>query len=82
MEIPAILKSDFCASAALLGGTCFAAMDGLGLGKNAKLFCAITVTFILRIAAMKYKFSLPKVRSLPASPSELTQMRKTRIDKE
>ncbi|MBN1973968.1 MAG: trimeric intracellular cation channel family protein [Sedimentisphaerales bacterium] len=82
MEIPAVLKSDFYASAALLGGACFAALDGLGLDKNSKLACAITVTFVLRVAAMKYKYSLPKVRSLPASPSQLTQMRKSKHNKE
>jgi uncharacterized membrane protein YeiH len=78
MEIPAILKSDFYASAALLGGACFAAMRALGLDQNTKIVCTIALTFLLRVAAMKYKLSLPKVCSLPASPSQLTQMRKSK----
>ena len=81
MEIPAVLKSDFYASAALLGGTCFAALGALGLDQNMKLVCTIALTFLLRVAAMKYKLSLPKVRSLPASPSQLTQMRKSKKTK-
>lgn len=42
------------------------------------LLCAIAVTFCLRVLAMKYGISLPKVHKLPASPSELTQQRKAR----
>ncbi len=78
MEIPAVLKSDFYASAALIGGMCYAAAAALGLDQNSRLICTIAVTFLMRIAAMKYKLSLPKVRSLPASPSELTEMRKSK----
>jgi uncharacterized membrane protein YeiH len=78
MEIPAVLKSDFYASAALIGGMCYEAAGALGMEQNSRLVCTIAVTFLLRIAAMKYKLSLPKVRSLPASPSQLTEMRKSK----
>jgi uncharacterized membrane protein YeiH len=78
MEIPAVLKSDFYASAALIGGMCYEAAGALGMNQNTRLVCTIIVTFLLRIAAMKYKLSLPKVRSLPASPSQLTKMRKSK----
>ena len=77
-EIPAVLRADFYATAALLGGASFAIAGRLGAGQGTQLFCAIVVTFCLRVLAMKYGISLPKVRKLPASPSELTQQRKAR----
>lgn len=78
-EIPAVLKTDFYATAALFGGLCFVTAGVLGCSENIQLFCAIAATICLRIVAMKYKISLPKVKSLPASPSQLTQERKTRV---
>jgi uncharacterized membrane protein YeiH len=75
-EIPAVLRADFYATAALIGGAAFAAAEYLGFSRNYQLFVAITVTLCLRILAMKYNLSLPKVRSLPASPSQLTKNRK------
>jgi uncharacterized membrane protein YeiH len=79
MEMPAVLKSDFYASAALLGGVCFVAAGALKF--NQQITVTIAFTFFLRIMAMKYKLSLPKVRSLPASPSQLTKMRKEKNNK-
>ena len=78
-EIPAVLKTDFYATAALFGGACFVAAGALGCSENIQLFCAIVATICLRIIAMKYGISLPRVKSLPASPSQLTQERKTRV---
>jgi uncharacterized membrane protein YeiH len=75
-EIPAVLNADFYATAALIGGAVFAAANRLGLDNNTQLICAIIITFVLRVLAMKYGFSLPKVHSLPASPSQLTRNRK------
>ena len=75
-EIPAVLRADFYATAALIGGAAFAAAEHLGFSRNIQLLSAITLTFCLRVLAMKYGFSLPKVRSLPASPSQLTKHRK------
>jgi uncharacterized membrane protein YeiH len=76
-EIPAILRTDFYATAAILGGVCFVAAEHLALSKSIQLFSAAAVTFCLRVLAMKYGISLPKVHSLPASPSQLTQIRKS-----
>lgn len=75
-EIPAVLRADFYATAALLGGGSFVAAGQLGYGQRTQLLCAIAMTFCLRVLAMKYGISLPKVRSLPASPSQLTRLRK------
>ncbi len=44
------------------------------------LLAAGIVTFVLRVLAMKYGISLPKMHSLPASPSKLTSLRKTKQD--
>ena len=79
-EMPAVLKIDFYASAAIIGGICFFAMNALGLNQNTNLAFTIGITFFIRILAMKFKFSLPKVQSLPASPSQLTQMRKSKCN--
>lgn len=77
-EIPAILKSDFYASASLIGGACFVITGMLGLSQGTRLFCAMTVTIILRILDMKYGIALPRVKSLPASPSQLAKERKAK----
>lgn len=75
-EIPMILVSDFYASAAIAGGTAFIVFDYFGCGREISLAGAILVTTLLRFAAMWFNFSLPKIKSLPASPSELTKLRK------
>jgi len=77
-EIPAVLRADFYATAALLGGGCFVAAGRLGFSQSTQLFCTVAVTFCLRVLAMKYRISLPRVRSLPASPSQLTRIRKAK----
>lgn len=79
-EIPAVLRADFYATAALLGGACFVAAGRLGFSQSTQLICAAAVTFCLRVLAMKYGISLPKMRSLPASPSQLTRLRKAKQD--
>jgi len=79
-QIPAVLKADFYASAALFGGASYVAAGRLGAGQSMQLFAAVIVTFVLRALAMKYGISLPKIHSLPASPSQLTHHRKARHD--
>jgi len=81
-EIPAVLRADFYATAALLGGVSFIVAGRLGYSQSTQLLCAITATFLLRILAMKYNISLPRLNRLPKSPSKLTQMRKTKQDTE
>lgn len=79
-EIPAVLKADFYATAALIGGASFIAARQLGYSQATQLICTIAVTLLLRVLAMKYGISLPKLHRLPESPSKLTQMRKTKHD--
>ena len=79
-EIPAVLHADFYATAALAGGACYVAAGHLGAGQGVQLLAAAIVTFVLRVLAMKYGISLPKIHSLPASPSKLTSLRKSKRD--
>jgi hypothetical protein len=64
------------------GGACFVVAGRLGAGQGTQVLCAVAVTFFLRILAMKYGISLPHVRSLPASPSQLTRLRKAKHETE
>jgi len=77
VEIPAVLKKDFYATAALIGSACFVFLGWFGVGTGRRFACTIIITLFLRILAIKYRMHLPRVESLPASPSQLTQQRKT-----
>lgn len=81
-EIPAILRTDFYATAALLGSVCFLFARILGFSQGVQVSVCIAVTLILRLLAMRYQVSLPKVSRLPSSPSRLTQLRKTEKGRE
>lgn len=76
MEIPAILKSDFYATAALIGGGVFVASGHYHLGLEVRLAITIIITCTLRLLAMKQGMQLPKLKSLPESPSLLTRKSK------
>jgi uncharacterized membrane protein YeiH len=76
MEIPAALKSDFYATAALLGGVCFVLLGILGVDDSFRVAATITVTLCLRFVAMRYGLSLPRVKSLPLSPSQIAKARR------
>ncbi len=69
-EIPAVLRADFYATAAIAGGLFFEIARARGYSLNVQLFSCIAVTLILRLLAMRYKMALPRVRRLPKSPSE------------
>jgi uncharacterized membrane protein YeiH len=75
-EIPVVLKADFYATAALIGGIVFACTGPFDWPVDLRIGCTIAITLCLRILAMRYKISLPRARSLPASPSELTKQRR------
>jgi len=76
LEIPALLKTDFYATAALIGGICFLVLGHFQVGTGPRLAGTIAATLCLRIVAMKYDLHLPRIKSLPDSPSRLTQHRK------
>ena len=72
-EIPAVIRTDFYATAALAGGAVFILAQVAGLTPSVQLGSAIIATTGLRFLAMKYKFALPRVQRLPASPSQLAK---------
>lgn len=72
-EIPAVLVSDFYATAAALGALGLWVSMTLGGGRELSLILGITTTIVLRLAAMLFHLRLPRVRTLAAAPSELSR---------
>ncbi len=68
-ELPAVVKYDFYATASIIGGIGFVVARKLGASPVVEIAIAILLTAGLRIIAMKYKLSLPRVKRLPKSPS-------------
>jgi uncharacterized membrane protein YeiH len=77
MEIPAVLKTDFYATAALAGSGLYVLLGWAGLASGPRLWAAMALTLSLRCLAMKYGMRLPRVAQLPSSPSRLTRERKS-----
>jgi uncharacterized membrane protein YeiH len=75
-EVPAVLRADFYATAALLGGCTYWVLQRSELGAAAAAVSCAVVTTGLRLLALRYRFGLPRVRRLPASPSAMTRERK------
>jgi uncharacterized membrane protein YeiH len=71
-EIPQVLKSDFYATAALIGGFAFWLLSFTGWAMTPRLLVTTLLTFGLRLIAMRRRLQLPKMRRLPASPSTLS----------
>ncbi len=81
-EIPAVLTTDFYATAALLGGVIFIITGKLGFSHDIRLITTIVITLFLRVLAMKFHIRLPKVHSLSASPSEIAQKKREKHDQQ
>ncbi|MEM8557205.1 MAG: trimeric intracellular cation channel family protein [Bacteroidota bacterium] len=62
LQVPAVVRHDFYATAALLGGGVFVLADAAGLGANAALVAAGLVTSGLRLLAMALDLRLPRLR--------------------
>jgi uncharacterized membrane protein YeiH len=77
-EIPAVLKNDFYATAALIGGVLFWLTGFFAIPLTVRLASTIIATTVLRLFAMRHKMHLPKLTSLPESPSALTDKRRFR----
>jgi uncharacterized membrane protein YeiH len=76
-EVPLILRVDFYASAAIVGGLTYIGCDVIGVAPVWKIVTTILVTYLIRVLAMRFKFSLPRAKMLEASPSEIAQRKKT-----
>ena len=74
-EIPQVLKSDFYATAALIGGAAFWLLTFTELPQTPRLLLTTGLTFGLRLFAMRRGLQLPKMRPLPASPSTIAKQR-------
>jgi uncharacterized membrane protein YeiH len=72
-EIPAVLSSDFYATAAALGALSLWGCEVLGLGREVSLLVGAALTIGLRLLAMRLKMRLPRVHNLPAPPAELAK---------
>lgn len=75
-EVPMVLKRDFYATAALIGGGVFLLTGWCGLERRAQVFLVVVITTGLRVLAMARRFHLPQVHSLPDSPTEMTKTAK------
>ncbi|HNY31343.1 MAG TPA: trimeric intracellular cation channel family protein [Fibrobacteria bacterium] len=70
-EIPQVLKSDFYATAALIGGGVFWALGLCGLAHTPRLLLTTSLVFGLRLVAMQRRLELPKIRRLPDNPTRI-----------
>ena len=76
-EIPLILRVDFYASSAILGGLTYIGCDLIGVQPVWKIIATILVTYLIRVLALRFKFSLPRARMLEVSPSVMARRKKT-----
>ncbi len=60
-EIPILFRKEIYASACLLGASFYALMDYLGLERNYNLLISMSLIIVIRLIAMKYKLSLPRL---------------------
>lgn len=72
-EIPAVIKTDFYATASILGGCVFLIMNTFCSVAEVTIPVTVIATTAFRMLAMRYDFHLPRVKKLPASPSELSR---------
>ncbi len=72
-EIPAILRTDFYATAAIFGGVLSFLLLLNEVDNNIVMLTAFIVTLIIRLIAMNGNISLPKVKKLPKSPSNMSR---------
>lgn len=72
-EIPAVLNSDFYATAAALGALSLWAAKLAGFSDELALLIAASLTLVLRLLAMRFRLNLPRVHNLPAAPGELAR---------
>lgn len=59
-EIPQVLRSDFYATAALLGGLLFLGLQNTTFSFPTQILITTFFTFIIRLIAIRQKFNLPK----------------------
>lgn len=71
-ESPVILSREIYISAALLGALVYVALVGAGIGRDAALVAGFLAAFVLRAAAMRRGWSLPRYKARPGRhPDEI-----------
>lgn len=60
-EIPILFRKEIYASACLAGAVFYLVMDYFGLERNYNLFISMALVVGIRLIAMKYKLSLPRL---------------------
>jgi len=81
-EVPVILHSDFYASAVFVGGLWFVLLGYFAVPQGYILYSTIVLVIVIRFLAMRYEFSLPKVKKLPQSPSSIARDKKSKPTKD
>lgn len=68
MRIPAVLRSDFYATAALIGGFLFVALERWAGAVDyfGRFLIVSAMVLLIRLIAMRFKFRLPEAHSVPA----------------
>ncbi|MHB9028239.1 MAG: trimeric intracellular cation channel family protein [Candidatus Latescibacterota bacterium] len=72
-ELPLIFTRDVYASAAMLGGLVYWAVETVLPGRHISFGAAFAATVIIRIVALRWNVNLPRSRRLPASPSQIAR---------
>jgi uncharacterized membrane protein YeiH len=62
-EVPLVLRREVYATAALCGSLSYVLLIGLGISDTACLVSSLTVTLVIRLAAIHWGFSLPVFKS-------------------
>ena len=71
-EIPTVIRTDFYATAAILGSwLLYALTRWTPLSPAVVLTVSGFFVFILRVTAMRLKLNLPRVKAMPAPPEEM-----------
>jgi uncharacterized membrane protein YeiH len=60
-EIPILFRKEIYASACLAGAVMYLVLDYIGLDRNYNLLLSMSVIISIRLVAMKYKLSLPRL---------------------
>lgn len=75
LEVPAVIRTDFYATAAALGSLIFFIFIKIGVPLPITSFVTLIVTSGVRILAMIYKINLPRVKRLPDEPSVISKIK-------
>jgi len=75
-EVPGIVSRDFYATASIFGGVAMIVAVELHAPVAVQIVVAVSVTTILRLLAMHFGLSLPKVKRLEQSPSQSSQKKR------